>query len=237
MTRKRLLEIPHDEGAVFLSRENRFLGRVKLKSTGEIHEVHVRDPGRLEEILYQGNEVLIRKADNPDRKTNYDLIAGRVEDNWILVNSGFHRKITEEILEDEQVSPFKNIDSYLAEQKLGKSRIDFLLEKDGERIWLEVKGCTLAVDDTALFPDAPTTRGKRHIEELIDAKEKGVRAALIFLIVRPDAECFKPYEKRDPAFSETFWRAVEKGVEVHPLLMEYDGQELFFKGEIPVCDR
>ncbi len=235
--RKKLLEIPHDEEAVFLSRENRFLGRVKLKSTDETHDVHVRDPGRLEEILFEGNDVLVKKADNPDRKTDWDLIAGKVEDDWILVNSGFHRQITETILEDEQINPFGKIDSFKAEQQLGESRIDFLLEKNDEKIWLEVKGCTLAVDGTALFPDAPTTRGKRHVEELISVKENGDRAALIFLIFRSDAECFKPYEKRDPAFGETYWKAVESGVEVHPLKMEYDGKELYFVGEIRVCDR
>ena len=232
--REKLMDITHDEEAIFLSRENRFLGRVKLKSTGEIHDVHVRDPGRLEEILYQGNEVLIRKADNPNRKTGYDLIAGKVKDNWILVNSGFHRQITEIILEDEMLSPFCKIDSYTAEQQLGKSRIDFLLEKHGEKIWLEVKGCTLAIDGTALFPDAPTTRGKRHIEELISAEENGDRAALIFLIFRPDAECFRPYEKRDPDFSRTFWKAVEEGVDVYAVQLEYENGALYYKGQIPV---
>ncbi|MFO7991714.1 MAG: DNA/RNA nuclease SfsA [Thermoplasmata archaeon] len=231
---KKLMDIHYDEEGVFLSRENRFLGKVKDKE-GKILSVHIRDPGRLEEILYRGNRVRIKKADNPDRKTGWDLIAGKVKDQWVLVNSGYHREITEAILEDDGLNPFGGYDSYKAEKKLGESRIDFLIEKGDERTWVEVKGCTLARDKKALFPDAPTKRGARHVRELMRAVEHGDSAALIILVFRSDSECFAPNEATDPEFARIFHDALERGVSVHPLVLQYLDEEIFFHKKIPVC--
>lgn len=232
--KKSLIDIGFDKKVTFVSRENRFLCSVKNRND-DILTVHVRDPGRLKEILYPGNMVLIREAENPDRKTDWDLIAGKVDDNWILVNSGFHREITETILEDEELNPMGDYDLYQAEKKLGDSRIDFLLKKGEKKTWVEVKGCTLAKNKIALFPDAPTKRGTRHVRELIEAVGRGDSAALIVLVFRPDAECFAPNEDTDPDFAEVFRTAVESGVSVRPLLLQYEGGTLFFKKEIPVC--
>ncbi|MFW6196521.1 MAG: DNA/RNA nuclease SfsA [Thermoplasmatota archaeon] len=234
---KELMTISFDEKGTFVERKNRFLGSVRFKS-GELDDVHVRDPGRLKDLLYEGNEVLLKKADNENRKTDWDLISAKFYDLWVLVNSGYHRKITKTILEDESISPFDKIDSFKPEAKLGDSRIDFLIKKNGKKIWTEVKGCTLAKNGEALFPDAPTARGKRHVDELREAVKNGDRGALLILIFRSDAECFRPYEKRDPDFSDSFYNAYEEGVEVHPLLLSYnvDGKgKLYFKKKIPLC--
>lgn len=234
---KSLVHLPFDSKGIFVSRENRFLGKVRLKDTDSVVKVHVRDPGRLEEILYEGNEVLLEKAESDDRKTDWTLLAGKVKDDWILVNSGYHRKISESILNDQVLSPFGEIEGYEAEKKLGDSRIDFSLQKNEGDIWVEVKGCTLAEEEIALFPDAPTKRGKRHVEELIRANEaKDTSAALLFLVFRPDARCFSPYEKQDPDFSKSFEKALEEGVEVHAIQLEYDGSDILYKGEIPICE-
>ncbi len=231
----KIVEIPYDIEGKFIERKNRFLGEVEINGSKRV-AVHVRDPGRLEEILYEGNEVLLKKADSTGRKTDYDLIAGKVGDDWILVNSGYHRMIMEKIFQDDEMNPIKGMDSFKAEQKLGESRIDFLVERDGDIVWVEVKGCTLAKDGVALFPDAPTTRGKRHLEELIKAKRRGDNSAVIFLIFRPDAECFLPYRERDPDFSSTFYEAIDSGVEFHAIQVEYVDGVLYYKGEIPVCE-
>ena len=231
---KDVIEVETDAKGRFVERKNRFLGTVDID--GKVVEVHVRDPGRLEEILYEGNEVLVKKAKSKDRKTNWDLIAGKVKDNWIFVNSGYHREITEGVLEDEEISPYPGAGNITPEVQLGESRIDFLLERDGERIWMEVKGCTLAEDGVALFPDAPTERGKRHVEELRKAMEKGDRAVLLVLVFRPDAKCFAPKESTDPEFSEVFRKAVEEGMEVYPLKFSFEDDMLRYVSEIPVCN-
>ncbi len=235
--KRKLLEIHYDARAVFVERPNRFLGLVNIEDEGtnKVEKVHVRDPGRLKEILCPGNQVLIRKAKNSNRKTRWDLIAGKVEDKWVLVNSGFHRDIAQTILNDATISPFGEIEKCSPEQTYGKSRLDFLVIKGGKNIWVEVKGCTLAIDRRALFPDAPTTRGKRHVEELIKAKGEGHRAALIILVFRDDAICFAPKEDTDPDFAKVFRKAVDSGVEVYPVLMGFDEGAIFYKGLIPVC--
>ncbi len=232
-----LAEIPFDAKGVFKSRKNRFLGEVELAETLSIEEVHIRDPGRLKEILYPGNEVLLEKAEKEDRKTDWTLLAGKVEGNWIFVNSGYHRSIAENMLEDDEMSPFGELVDYKAEKRLGESRIDFYLEKEDENIWVEVKGCTLAEEGRALFPDAPTKRGKRHVEELIRViDEENTSAALLVLVFRPDSECFKPHEEQDPDFANVFEEGIKAGLEVHPVKLNYDGSLIGYRGEIPLCE-
>jgi len=124
-----MFDIPFDAEAVMLERPNRFLAIVDIispvHSSGE--KVHVRDPGRLEEILYPGNRLLLKRTTGKKRKTGWDLVAGKVGDEWILINSGYHRRIAEWVLEHPSHSPFGDVEHYRAEQKLGRSRIDFLV--------------------------------------------------------------------------------------------------------------
>jgi len=233
----KLLDLSHDALGVFRSRLNRFLGVVDIIDPGEIEgvEVHIHDPGRLGEILYSGNTVLLRRVEGKHRKTNWDLVAGQVDGSWVPVHSGCHRVLSEEIIRDECLSPFGHIFRLQPEVKLGCSRIDFLLErKNGSKIWVEVKGCTLAKNGVALFPDAPTARGRRHLEELIRVSEAGGEAAMLILVFRPDARCFTPNSDMDPLFASTFYEAMEKGVKVCPVLLEYDGGWVHYRGEIPV---
>lgn len=234
--KKEILEVETDARGRFVERVNRFLGTVDIGSSpeGAVAEVHVRDPGRLEEIVYPGNEVLLRKADKEDRKTNWDLIAGKVGGDWVFVNSGYHRRISKIVLDRDDISPF-SFDSIRPEARLGDIRIDFLLEKGDDKMWLEVKGCTLAEDGVALFPDAPTVRGTRHVQELREAMGKGDRAGLMVLVFRSDAECFAPKEDTDPEFARAFRRTYREGLEVHPLKFNFEGDTLFYVGEIPVC--
>ncbi len=232
-----LLEVPFDAKGSFKNRKNRFLGEVEVEKTLSIEEVHIRDPGRLNEILYPGNEVLLEKAVDDDRKTDWTLLAGKVGDDWVFVNSGYHRMIAENLLEDAEISPFGEIISYKAEIMLGESRIDFLLEKDDQKIWLEIKGCTLAEDGVALFPDAPTKRGRRHVEELVGAiDQENTSCALLFLVFRSDASCFTPHKDKDPEFAKVFDEAVEAGLDVHPVKLNYDGTAVEYIREIPLCD-
>jgi sugar fermentation stimulation protein A len=236
-----VMEIQWDAKATFRSRPNRFLGIVDITDPKKHREkkvkVHVHDPGRLKELLYPGNKVLLKKVSNPNRKTKWDLIAAMYDGNWVLVHSGFHREIAEWVIGNEKVSPFKNIKDIKPEAKFGNSRLDFLLtKKNGKKIWVEVKGCTLAIDGVALFPDAPTMRGTRHVRHLIEAKDKGDESAILILVFRQDARCFAPYTKTDPAFTKTFYSALEIGVEVHPLKFSYQDGIVCYIGEIPICE-
>ncbi|KXA91102.1 hypothetical protein AKJ57_02455 [candidate division MSBL1 archaeon SCGC-AAA259A05] len=232
-----ILKVETDARGKFVERKNRFLGVVDIEAPfeSENEEVHIRDPGRLNEILYKGNTVILKRAENEGRKTNWDLIAGKVDDNWIFVNSGYYRKISEIVFDHDRISPYKDIDSIIPEKRLGESVIDFLLKQGEDRTWIEIKGCTLAKEGVALFPDAPTARGKRHIEELRKAMKRGDSAGLIILVFRPGAECFASNENTDPEFADAFKGAYEEGLEVHPFKFKFEEETLYYLGKIPVC--
>ena len=171
--------------ATFISRPNRFIAHVKLEnsSQNDIEVVHVKNTGRCKELLISGCRVYLEKSENPNRKTKFDLIA--VEkiypenpEKKLLVNmdSQLPNKVTHQWLKTQDFSFIK------PEFTFGKSRIDFYMEKDDKKFLMEVKGCTLEVAGIGYFPDAPTERGVKHLEELILATQQGYNCKIAFVI-------------------------------------------------------
>ncbi|WP_321328032.1 DNA/RNA nuclease SfsA [uncultured Ilyobacter sp.] len=233
---KKIYEIKCDQKGSFLERPNRFIAQVKLDD-GSLETVHVHDSGRIKELLFEGNRVNIKSASNPKRKTKWDMISALSDDGEeILINSAYHRYISENIIRDPEISPFGNIDTLKAEVKYGGSRIDYMLSKDNQNIWVEVKGVSLSVDKVAMFPDAPSTRAQKHLKELMELLEKGERAAVLLLIFR-NSDYFRPKWETDPVFSELFYEAREKGVEIYPVQLELRDGSINYKGLLPIGDR
>ncbi len=223
-----ILNVEWDREGIFLSRPNRFVGIVDMD--GEEEAVHIHDPGRLEELLYPGNRVLLKKAEKAGRKTGWDLIAAHHGDMWVFTNSSYHRWISEKIV--RMLYPDNEI---RAEVMVGHSRLDFMV-KSGENITgIEVKGCTLTEDGTALFPDAPTERGRKHVKTLMKMMDEGNDAVLMVLVFRKDSLCFSANRRTDPWFADALDAAVRKGLKVHPMLLEYDGKTVWWLGEIGLC--
>ncbi len=225
----KILRVKADVEAIFKKRLNKFLGIVEIEGIEE--KVHIHDPGRLEELLYSGNKVLLKNATNPLRKTKRDIVAAQNNDKWVFVHSGYHGKIAYNILKSD-ISPFGKLDEIIPEVNFDGTRIDFLLKKDDRRIAVEVKGCTLSQNNVALFPDAPTLRGTRHLQKLIELLNKGFECAVIILIFREESKYFIPNEKMDKNFADIFWEAVKRGVKVFPILLRYDGENIFYLGRI-----
>ena len=197
----------------FMERPNRFTVLVNMED--KIEKAHLRDLGRLTELLIPGILLLLRPAKNSaKRKTKYDVIVVLNKDIWVIINSGFHSDIAAELIESRQVDEFKWYNIEKREYTYGKSRLDFLLSNNNVKMLLEVKGCTLVENGLAKFPDAPTTRGKRHLEELMLAKSEGLNAAVLFLIMREDAVEFTPNWEMDPDFSNALFEANKKNVEI-----------------------
>ena len=197
----------------FIERPNRFV--VVFETEPSLTETaHLRDPGRLKELLIPGAKLLLRKAKpNPKRKTKYDVIAVFNQDIWVLINSGFHSDIAADLIESELIKELSNYSILRREYTYGKSRIDFLLTNQEKfKMLLEVKGCTLVEKGLAKFPDAPTLRGKKHLEELSHSIGDGFKAAALFLIIRNDAKEFTPNTAMDPDFSSALGSAMENGV-------------------------
>jgi len=181
---------------------------------------HLHDPGRLKELIYPGNRILIREAKG-NRKTDCQVTAAWSGKEWVITDSSIHSEVARKFLPSDVKS----------EVRVGGSRLDFTYDDT----FVEVKGCTLVKNGVALFPDAPTERGRRHIEELIKLTEEGHNAVILILVMRSDAICFSPNFETDEKFSETFLRALKMGVKVEVKTFHFDGKDLVYKGDIPVC--
>lgn len=193
--------------AEFLSRQNRFSALVRLD--GEVRTVHVKNTGRLRELLLPGVEVFLAPAENPGRKTAFDLVSLRRPDGrFVNIDSQAPNRVVREWLEG------RGWDRLLPEYRYGASRLDFCLERGGQTLLLEVKGCTLERDGVGFFPDAPTDRGARHLRELTEARRAGLRAAAAFVIQMEGVEKVLPNRDTDPAFALALEEAVRAGVEL-----------------------
>jgi len=227
------LEVPADLRGSFIERPNRFLSYVLVE--GKKVSAHIHDPGRLKELLVPGAELLLRRASGTGRSTYLDVIAARDADRWVPINSALHRPIAERILLDGSISPFGPLRSMRSEVTYGRSRIDhYLVTGSGQEVLVEVKGCSLVKEGTALFPDAPTRRGSRHISELMAALGSGLRAGLLVLVMRCDAVRFRPNAGTDPEFATVLAEAVDAGLEVHPMALDYDGRYITLSGRVPL---
>ncbi|TFF63854.1 MAG: DNA/RNA nuclease SfsA [Promethearchaeota archaeon] len=212
-----IYELESLKKGTFLVRHNRFAGEIKYDNV--IESAHIHDPGRLEELLNPGVDVLFTDSRG---KLTYYIKAVKKEGEWILLDSALHSKIARCLFPlIPQLSIKKEIKS---EVKLGESRIDFTL--DG--VPLEVKGVSLVKDDTALFPDAPTKRGTRHVKEII--KHDGI---ILFLVFRK-AERFAPNFKMDPKFANALKKARKQGILIIPTQLSFDGKTVFFEEILPL---
>lgn len=198
----------------FLSRPNRFIAQVELQ--GQVETVHVKNTGRCRELLIPGVEVILEKSDNPSRKTGYDLIAVNKKGNWINMDSQIPNKAAEEWLMKGELFP-EEITVH-REKTYGNSRFDLYVESPCRKAFLEVKGVTLEEDGIARFPDAPTKRGVKHIQELIHCLEDGYEAYLLFVIQMKGIQRFEPNWKTHPQLGEALIQAREAGVK----LLAYD---------------
>lgn len=196
--------------ARFLSRPNRFIAYAELDGREVV--AHVKNTGRCRELLTPNAEIILSKAENPERKTPYDLIA--VYKNGILINmdSQAPNAVFGEWLKATDF--FGNITYVRPECKYKNSRFDFYLESGERKIFVEVKGVTLEEDGVVLFPDAPTERGVKHISELCEAVRDGYEAYVFFVIQMKECKYFTPNTKTHPAFAEALKHASENGVTV-----------------------
>ena len=193
--------------ATFLSRPNRFIAEVEINGACEV--VHVKNTGRCKELLLPGCEVWLTAPASSGRKTKYDLVAVK-KSNGLLINidSQAPNKVALEWLRSQG---YENI---RPEYSYGDSRIDFYMEKNGEKYLMEVKGCTLEIDGVGFFPDAPTERGVKHIHELIRAKSDGYRPILCFVIQMDGITEVRPNISMHPEFGIAMDEAKKEGVEI-----------------------
>lgn len=196
----------------FVSRPNRFVANVAVDGITQV--CHVKNTGRCRELLTEGAQVWLEKAESSaKRRTLYDLVAVRKGDRLINMDSAAPNAAAGEFLPTVFPNSFIK-----AEYSYGNSRFDFYIESDGRKILVEVKGVTLEEDGTVMFPDAPTERGVKHINELTRCLDEGFETYLLFVVQMEDVRYFKPNDATHPEFGQALRRAAERGVG----LMAYD---------------
>ena len=196
--------------ATFINRPNRFIAYCELD--GETVKCHVKNTGRCKELLIPGAKVFLYVSDNPERSTKYDLIAVMKGDRLINMDSQVPNDVAAEGL--RRIPMFSDVTEIRREFRYGNSRIDIMASDAENRYLIEVKGVTLEKDGIAMFPDAPTERGAKHLRELISSKEDGYVPCVLFVIQMEGVIRFEPNRVTDPIFSDTLKEAKDSGVNV-----------------------
>ena len=215
---------------IFLDRPNRFIAHVELD--GKIETVHVKNTGRCRELLVPGCTVYLEKGTNPNRKTAYDLIAVEKGSSLINMDAQAPNKVFAEWAAVGGFLP--DVTAIRPEYTYGGSRLDFCIETKERLHLVEVKGVTLEENGNALFPDAPTERGVRHLHELMRAVEEGHRATAFFVIQMADVLDFAPNDTTHPAFGEALREAARRGVEIVAYTCRVTPETVTLDAPVPV---
>lgn len=239
----------------FIARPNRFIAHVEIAGQEEI--VHVKNTGRCKELLVPGATVYVQHFPEGKRKTKYDLIAvekaveslpvhGVAEKSGVIHSTPTNKKRTLLINMDSQApnkvvqewlvarEPFGKITYLKPECKHGDSRFDFYLETETRKMFIEVKGVTLEENGVVMFPDAPTERGVKHVQELCHCLKEGYEAAIIFVVQMSGMRYFTPNRRTHLAFAEALERAEACGVRMLALSCAVTPDSLAINGEIPI---
>lgn len=216
--------------ARFLSRPNRFVARVEAE--GEELVCHVKNTGRCRELLVPGATVWLEESPNPSRKTKFDLIAVEKGDRLINMDAQAPNKVFGEWA---AAGGFREGLTLLRpETTYGSSRFDFYWESSKSRGFVEVKGVTLEEDGIVRFPDAPTLRGVKHLDELVKAREAGYEAAVCFVIQMENVRWFAPNDVTHPEFGQALRRAAQAGVEILAMDCAVTPQSLTMGKPVPI---
>ncbi len=200
--------------AIFKRRLNRFVAEIEVE--GKLVLAHVPNTGRMAELLLPGASVIVRRVQDPLRKTSYDLLFVYRKELLVAIDSKLPNQLLKVAFQDKKIPYFKEYDQIKSEVHYGKSRFDFSLNNQTSNGLVEAKCVTLVKEGgLASFPDAPTERGTKHVLELIQAAREGIRGAVIFIVQRDDATIFTPNIEMDPLFGEAVKAAKEHGVEFY----------------------
>lgn len=216
-----------------VKRYKRFLADIELE-TGEIITAHCANTGPMKGVSEPNSLVQISKSNNPQRKLAYTWEMIKVNNTWVGINTNLPNKViklalTQNLL-PELTTRYSSIRAEVPYGKNKKSRIDFLLSKENQPdIYLEVKNVTLSQFDSALFPDTVTTRGQKHLEELM-ALIPQAQAIMLYFISRSDCDRFAPSDSYDPRYAQLYRQAIASGVEILPLRFEITPEKITYLG-------
>ena len=224
----------HLQPGILIRRYKRFLADVKLPD-GSLLTVHCPNSGTMLGCSEPGSPVMISRSNNPARKYPHTLEMVRAENTWVGVNTSLTNKLVRESLEYGVVEEFGRLDTIIQEVKTSENtRLDFLLEQNGHSVFMEVKNCSLAENRAAMFPDAVTVRGTKHLRELAALKLQGHGAAVFFCVQRQEADWFKPARHIDPVYAGTLVQVAKEDVLVIAYQAEVSPDEIRIARRLPV---
>ena len=210
-----------------IKRYKRFLADVELED-GSMITAHCTNTGSMTSCIEEGAPVLLSPADNPHRKTPFTWEMIWINNNWVGINTNNANTIAFELVSNQLIPGLTNLSELKREVKFGDSRFDIFGKNGEQEVWMEVKNVSMREGTRALFPDAATTRGQKHLKTLMHLVEQGKRAAMIYLIQRSDVDSFETAKKIDPEYDRLLKEAKAKGVEVYPVQVLLSENEISF---------
>ena len=187
---------------------------MQVPGRSEPARAHLPDPGRLRELLRPGVRLWLEPRPGEQRKTQYQVWLVESDRTLVSLNTRLPNDLVQEALAQGSLPEFAQYSAWERERRSGHSRLDFYLKGSSETCWLEVKSVTLVEDGRGLFPDAPTKRGRKHIEELIRLRRTGARAVVFFVVQRADAYSVAANDRTDPEFAQALQSACRCGVDL-----------------------
>ncbi|MBI2846995.1 MAG: DNA/RNA nuclease SfsA [Chloroflexi bacterium] len=221
--------------ASLVRRATRFSAFVKVDGSEEL--AHVPNSGRLKELFVPGRTVYLVPQAGAHRKTHYDLVLVDLGETLVSSDARLPSTLVYEAIASSALPQFRGYTAIKREPQTlhpTRGRLDLLLSNGSRRCLIEVKSITLVVDGAGLFPDSPTARGRRHVQSLLEAREAGYRAAIIFVVQREDAYSIHPNDEADPEFGIALRHAAKSGVEVYAYKCKVSKEEVRLAGELPV---
>ena len=216
-----------------IKRYKRFLADMKLDD-GTVVVAHCINSGSMLSCLENGADVYLTPVNDPKRRTKFTWEMIKINNDWVGINTLHPNRLVYEAISRGKIEGLEGFTNVQREVKFGDSRFDIYAENESEKCFIEVKNVTLKEGNHALFPDAVTTRGKKHLLTLIKVKESGMRAVMLYIVQRSDVNIFAPAKDIDPQYTNALKQAIENGVEVFAVRAKVSPGKIELTGKIPV---
>ncbi len=221
------------KSAKFINRKNRFIAEIEINNKIEL--CHVKNTGRCKELLVEGVEIFVEENNNKNRKTKYSLITVKKGNMLVNIDSQIPNYVVKEALENKVIKQLNDLTFIKQEVKYKNSRFDIYFERENNiKGFIEIKGVTLEENGIVRFPDAPSERAIKHINELIEAKKEGYETYIIFVIQLKNVKYFEPNKKMHYVFYETLKNAKNNGIHILAYDCFVDIDEIVLKDSVKV---
>jgi sugar fermentation stimulation protein A len=215
-----------------IRRYKRFLADIELDNGDQV-VAHCTNSGSMKSCLEEGAEVYLTPVNDPKRKTRFTWEMIKINGDWVGINTSIPNKLAFDAVSSGMIPELSAYTTVKREVQFGDSRFDIYAENEQEKCFIEVKNVSMKEGEYALFPDAVTTRGRKHLKTLIQVKAEGMRAVMLYVIQRSDVDIFAPAKAIDPGYAKTLKEAFDAGVEIIPMQVKVTPKSIEFSRKLP----